>query len=227
MELFAGVRVFSMGAIALRLLGALVCGLMVGLDREMRNKRAGLKTHVIVCVGAALCMIVSECVILGREDITTDATRIAANVVTGVGFLCAATLINRGNGSLHGLTTAAGLWTTAVIGLACGSGWLEVGLLTSAILLVVFAVLGRVDASIDQVKRGFDLYAELVDYEALPQLLDLLHKRGVRFSGLTVSKSPVGTAIVQLSAITQHLREKEPLAESLRALPCVRYLEMF
>lgn len=227
MELFAGVRVFSMGAVALRLLGALVCGLMVGLDREMRNKRAGLKTHVIVCVGAALCMIVSECVILGREDITTDATRIAANVVTGVGFLCAATLINRGNGSLHGLTTAAGLWTTAVIGLACGSGWIEVGLLTSAILLVVFAVLGRVDASIDQVKRGFDLYAELVDYEALPQLLDLLHERGVRFSGLTVSKSPVGTAIVQLSATTQHLREKEPLAESLRALPCVRYLEMF
>lgn len=227
MELFAGVRVFSMGAVALRLLGALVCGLMVGLDREMRNKRAGLKTHVIVCVGAALCMIVSECVILGREDITTDATRIAANVVTGVGFLCAATLINRGNGSLHGLTTAAGLWTTAVIGLACGSGWIEVGLLTSAILLLVFAVLGRVDASIDQVKRGFDLYAELVDYEALPQLLDLLHERGVRFSGLTVSKSPVGTAIVQLSATTQHLREKEPLAESLRALPCVRYLEMF
>ena len=227
MEFFAGVRVFSMGAVALRLLGALVCGLMVGLDREMRNKRAGLKTHVIVCVGAALCMIVSECVILGREDITTDATRIAANVVTGVGFLCAATLINRGNGSLHGLTTAAGLWTTAVIGLACGSGWIEVGLLTSTILLVVFAVLGRVDASIDQVKRGFDLYAELVDYEALPQLLDLLHERGVRFSGLTVSKSPVGTAIVQLSATTQHLREKEPLAESLRALPCVRYLEMF
>lgn len=227
MELFVGVRVFSMGAVALRLLGALVCGLMVGLDREMRNKRAGLKTHVIVCVGAALCMIVSECVILGREDITTDATRIAANVVTGVGFLCAATLINRGNGSLHGLTTAAGLWTTAVIGLACGSGWIEVGLLTSAILLLVFAVLGRVDASIDQVKRGFDLYAELVDYEALPQLLDLLHERGVRFSGLTVSKSPVGTAIVQLSATTQHLREKEPLAESLRALPCVRYLEMF
>lgn len=227
MEFFAGVRVFSMGSLALRLLGALVCGLMVGLDREMRNKRAGLKTHVIVCVGAALCMIVSECVILGREDITTDATRIAANVVTGVGFLCAATLINRGNGSLHGLTTAAGLWTTAVIGLACGSGWIEVGLLTSAILLVVFAVLGRVDASIDQVKRGFDLYAELVDYEALPQLLDLLHERGVRFSGLAVSKSPVGTAIVQLSATTQHLREKEPLAESLRALPCVRYLEMF
>ena len=120
MELFAGLRTFSFGAIVLRLLGALLCGAMVGVDREMRNKKAGLKTHVLVCLGAALCVIVSECIILGREGVTTDATRVAANVVTGVGFLCAATLMTRGNGSLHGLTTAAGLWTTAVIGLACG-----------------------------------------------------------------------------------------------------------
>ncbi len=143
MELFAGLRTFTFGAIALRLLGALLCGAMVGVDREMRNKKAGLKTHTLVCLGAALCMIVSECIILGREGVTTDATRIAANVVTGVGFLCAASLITRGNGSLHGLTTAAGLWTTAVIGLACGSGWLEVGLLAAFIVLIVFAAFGR------------------------------------------------------------------------------------
>ena len=125
MELFAGVRTFGMGAIALRLLGALLCGAMIGLDREMRSKRAGLKTHVLVCLGASLCVIVSECIILGREGVTTDATRVAANVVTGVGFLCAASLMTKGNGSIHGLTTAAGLWTTAVIGLACGAGWVE------------------------------------------------------------------------------------------------------
>ena len=227
MELFAGLRTFSFGAIALRLLGALLCGAMVGTDREMRNKKAGLKTHVLVCLGAALCMIVSESIILGREGVTTDATRIAANVVTGVGFLCAASLITRGNGSLHGLTTAAGLWTTAVIGLACGSGWLEVGLLAALIVLFVFAVLGRVDAYLTGISRGFDLYAELSDYDGLPELLDMLHDRNVTFSALTVSKSPVGTAIVQLTATTQHLGEKRGLAESLRALDCVRYLEMF
>lgn len=227
MELFVSLRVFGFGSIVLRLLGALVCGAMVGVDREMRNKKAGLKTHVLVCLGAALCMVVSECVILGREGVTTDATRVAANVVTGVGFLCAATLWSRGNGSLHGLTTAAGLWTTAIIGLACGAGWIEVGLLAAVIVLIVFAVLGRADAYIDQISRGFDLYAELLDYEDVPRLLDVLHARDVRFSGLQVSKSPVGTAIVQLSAFTPHLGEKESLAQSLRALEYVRYLEMF
>lgn len=227
MDLFAGLRVFGFESIVLRLLGALFCGAMVGVDREMRNKKAGLKTHVLVCLGAALCVIVSECVILGREGVTTDATRVAANVVTGVGFLCAATLWTRGNGSLHGLTTAAGLWTTAIIGLACGAGWLEVGLLAAVIVLVVFAVLGRADAYIERISRGFDLYAEIVDYEAVPRLLDVLHAHGVRFSGLQVSKSPVGTAVVQLSAVTPHLGEKESLAQSLRELECVRYLEMF
>ncbi|MBR1828668.1 MAG: MgtC/SapB family protein [Atopobiaceae bacterium] len=227
MELFAGLRTFSFGAIALRLVGALVCGAAVGLDREMRNKKAGLKTHVLVCLGAALCMIVSECIILGREGVTTDATRIAANVVTGVGFLCAATLMTRGNGSLHGLTTAAGLWSTAVIGLACGTGWVEVGLLASVIILLVFAVLGRVDAYISRISRGFDLYAELVGYEEVPQLLDVLHENEVHFSDLHVSKSPVGSVVVQLCATTQHLGEKEALAEKLRSLDCVRYLETF
>ena len=227
MGIFAGLRTFTFGSIALRMLGALLCGTMVGIDREMRNKKAGLKTHVLVCLGAALCMIVSECIILGREGVTTDATRIAANVVTGVGFLCAASLVTRGNGSLHGLTTAAGLWTTAVIGLACGSGWLEVGLLTALIVLFVFAVFGRLDAYLTGISRGFDLYVEVIDYENLPKLLDVLHTHDVTFSGLTVSKSPVGTAIVQLSATTRHLGEKEGLSKSLRALDCVRYLEMF
>ncbi|MBP3893952.1 MAG: MgtC/SapB family protein [Atopobiaceae bacterium] len=227
MELFAGLRTFSMGAIALRLLGALLCGSMVGLDREMRNKKAGLKTHVLVCIGASLCMIVSECIILGRDGVTTDATRIAANVVTGVGFLCAATLMTRGNGSLHGLTTAAGLWSTAVIGLACGTGWLEVGLLAATLILLVFALFGPADDYIEHISRGFDLYAEVVDYEHVSTVLDTLHDCDVRFSGLQVSKSPVGTIIVQLTAITQHLGEKEGIAESLRALDCVRYLEMF
>ena len=216
-----------MGAISLRLLGALLCGSMVGFDREMRNKKAGLKTHVLVCMGAALCMIVSECIILGREGVTTDATRIAANVVTGVGFLCAATLITRGDGSLHGLTTAAGLWSTAVIGLACGTGWVEVGLIVSVMILLVFSVLGRVDAFIERVSRGFDLYAELTDHEQVPAFLDILHSRNVHFSSLQVTKSPVGTTIVQFNAMTPHMGEKEQLAEDLRNLDFVRYLEIF
>lgn len=227
MELFAALRVFSFGAITLRLLGALLCGALVGFDREIRNKTAGIKTHVLVCLGASLCMIVAECIILGRTDVTTDATRIAANVVTGVGFLCAASLITRRNGSRHGLTTAAGLWTTSAIGLACGAGWVEVGLLVSVIVLFVFSVFGRIDAYLTKISRGFELYAELRDYDDVPRLLGMMHDSGVTLSDLHVTKSPVGSTVVQVVATTQHLGEKEPLVRRLRTLEGVYYLEMF
>jgi putative Mg2+ transporter-C (MgtC) family protein len=226
MELFEGLRTFGFSAIALRLLSAVLCGAMVGVDREMRNKKAGLKTHVLVSLGAALCMIVSECVIVGREEITTDATRIAANVITGVGFLCAASLVTRKNGSKHGLTTAAGLWTTAVIGLSCGCGWVEVGLLASVIVLLVFALLGRVDAYITKISRGFDLYAEVDGFDQVPHLLTELSAHRVQFSDLDVSKSSTGTAIVRLVCVTEHLKEKQQVADDLRALDYVRLLEL-
>lgn len=72
MELFAYMRTFSLGAVTLRLISAVICGSLIGLDREMRNKRAGLKTHTLVCLGAALCVIVSESINLGRTGVTTD-----------------------------------------------------------------------------------------------------------------------------------------------------------
>ena len=226
MELFEGLRTFGFTSIALRLLSAVLCGAMVGFDREMRNKKAGLKTHVLVCLGASLCMIVSECIILGREGITTDATRIAANVVTGVGFLCAATLITRRNGSKHGLTTAAGLWTTSVIGLACGCGWVEVGLLAAVIILLVFSVFGRVDAYITNISRGFELFAELDDFDQVPHFLSELHAHGVQFSDLDVSMSSTGTAIVRLVCLTSRLGEKQQVVEDLCAQSYVRILEL-
>lgn len=226
MELFEGLRSFGLMPITLRLLGAVCAGAMVGIDREMRSKKAGLKTHVLVCLGAALCVIVSECIVLGRPDITTDATRIAANVVTGVGFLCAATLFTKRNGSLHGLTTAAGLWTTAAIGLACGAGWLEVGLIAAIIVLLVFSILGRVDAWLTGISRGFGLYAMLDGYDQVPRLLGVLHAHHVHFSDLDVSAGPQGSCIVRLSAITQRLGQKAEVARDLNALDFVDFIEL-
>lgn len=229
MELFELCRQFSMTAIVLRLVFAMLCGVAVGFEREIRNKRAGLKTHTLVCLGAALCVIVSECIALGREGITTDATRIAANVVTGVGFLCAATLMVRANGDVRGLTTAAGLWAVAIIGLACGAGWIEVGMLGVAAILFTFIVLQRVDGWIEKFSRGFDLYAELKEGDdSVEQLLSALHGYNVRFGDFTISPSAAGKGVsVRLSATVEHFGEKEDVIGELRALPCVRYIETF
>ena len=122
----------------MRLSIAFVLGAIVGLDRTYRAKDAGFRTHILVCVGSALMMIISQ---YGFEDIvSTDTTRydparIAAQVVSGIGFIGAGTIILQKH-IVRGLTTAAGLWATAGIGLAVGSGMYAIGIVTTVLTLL-------------------------------------------------------------------------------------------
>ena len=122
----------------LRIVLATGCGALIGIDREYRTKAAGFRTHVLVALGSALCMVVS---MYGFEEVrrlsgaSFDPSRIASQVVTGIGFIGAGTILFQKN-SVRGLTTAAGLWVTAAIGLACGAGlyWIA-GVATLLVLL--------------------------------------------------------------------------------------------
>jgi putative Mg2+ transporter-C (MgtC) family protein len=105
--------------VALRLLAAAVLGGAIGFERELRERGAGLRTHTVVCVGSALFTLVSA---YGFEGSRTDPTRIAAQIVSGIGFLGAGAIIRQGL-SVRGLTTAATLWLVAAIGMAAGAGW--------------------------------------------------------------------------------------------------------
>ena len=108
----------------LRIFVAAVLGGAIGLEREYREKAAGFRTHFLVALGSALLMIVSAYGFenaLASPEHRLDVSRIAAQVVTGIGFIGAGTIIFQKN-TIHGLTTAAGIWVTAAIGLACGGG---------------------------------------------------------------------------------------------------------
>lgn len=135
----------------LRLAVACLCGACVGFERSRRFKDAGVRTHVMVTLGAALIMIVSK---YGFQDIPAlemmkvDASRVASNVVTGVGFLGAGVIFFKGT-SIKGLTTAAGIWTTAGIGLALGSGMYFVGIASAVIMIIAQFFLHRVLKSVD------------------------------------------------------------------------------
>ena len=116
------------GIVALRLFLALVCGAIIGFERKKRSKKAGIRTHCLVCLGAAIFAVVSK---YGFIDLLTpqndaDIARVAANVVTGVSFLGAGVIFLR-NRSVSGLTTAAGIWTVSAVGLAIGCGLYAVG----------------------------------------------------------------------------------------------------
>lgn len=137
----------SMYHVMLRLVLALVLGGCIGLEREKRSQAAGLRTHMLVSLGSALVMLIS---VYGFPDLsgdnkaTVDVARIAAQVVSGVGFLGAGTIIRNGT-SVKGLTTAASLWVSAAIGLACGSGFISAALFGCGLSLVALWVLNKYD----------------------------------------------------------------------------------
>jgi len=130
--------------IIIRLLLASLFGALIGLERERKDWTAGMRTHMMVCVGSSLIMIVSAfgfSDILGTENVNLDPSRVAAQVVSGIGFIGAGTIMFMKQGTIRGLTTAAGLWTVAAIGLATGGGmYFAAGAATTVALIILWAM---------------------------------------------------------------------------------------
>ncbi len=125
--------------VTIRLVVALLLGGIIGIEREFRAKDAGFRTHFLVSVGSALFCVVSQ---YGFGEELKDASRVAAQVVSGIGFLGAGTIIFQKN-VIRGLTTAAGLWVTAAIGLACGTGMLLIATVSTALVLIGLEVINE------------------------------------------------------------------------------------
>ena len=123
-------------SVCLRMVLSCLCGAAVGLERSAKNRPAGFRTHILVCLCASVASLTGLYLYLELE-IPADATRIAAQVISGLGFIGAGTIIVTQNLDIKGLTTAAGLWVTGIIGLAVGAGFYEGGILTTALVLLI------------------------------------------------------------------------------------------
>ena len=140
----------------LRLVLAAILGGLVGYERESHSKEAGFRTHILVALGSALIMMVSQYGFFEviQTNIKVDPSRIAAQVVSGVGFLGAGVIFKE-NGSIKGLSTAAGLWCVAALGLSIGCGLYTLAILATVLILIVFEILSRIS------KKFYNLYIEL------------------------------------------------------------------
>jgi putative Mg2+ transporter-C (MgtC) family protein len=125
---------------------AAVLGAVVGLERALSGKAAGLRTNLLICLGAAVFTIISREMAQSAED---SVTRIAAQIVTGVGFLGAGAII-QDRGGIHGLTTAATIWLVASIGMACGARYYQLAILSTFITVIVLVGLGRLSGRLDR-----------------------------------------------------------------------------
>lgn len=184
--------------IALRLGLAVFLGGVVGFERERHNRPAGFRTHILVCVGSALVMLVSAYGFTGDLAYLgdgVDPSRIAAQVVTGVGFLGAGTILRHGN-TITGLTTAASLWVVSGIGLAAGIGFYIGAVLTTFMVLASLIVLRSMEASFARMKRLRRLWIRGIDQPGLiGRLGSVMGEMGININKVELSESEYDEAI--------------------------------
>ena len=177
----------------IRLLLALICGFSLGYERERHGVSAGLRTNMLVCLGSALIMIISKFFIfktdeaMGNVAMTFDPTRIAAQIVTGVGFLGAGVIL-KDKGSIRGLTTAATLWFNAGVGMALGAGMIFIPLFCTAMGLTALTVLKRFQK---RIRRDTFRVLTVTCQESerpLESLLAFFSERGLTLESLNLDK---------------------------------------
>lgn len=174
-------------SVFVRLAFAVVCGGLIGIERERKRRPAGFRTHILICLGAAMTTLTSQYLVLNLH-LYTDMARLGAQVIAGIGFIGAGTIIVTKRRQVKGLTTAAGLWASAIIGLCCGAGFVEGAILAAIIILVAEVFFAQLEYFIFSSTRAFNLYIEYTENGKLGKIVDIVKKSGVYILDLEVTK---------------------------------------
>lgn len=174
-------------SIIFRLVLATLFSGIIGIERGAKKRPAGFRTHILVCIGATLVMLTSQYMV-DVLKVQTDATRLGAQVISGIGFLGAGTIIVIGRNQVKGLTTAAGLWACACMGLAIGIGFYEGAIISCIFLYGVMTGLHRFDQYVQEHSRIIEVYLELENMRALSRFIEYVKSQGTKVSNLEIQR---------------------------------------
>ena len=213
-------------AVALRIVVAAILGGVMGLERGLKNRAAGLRTYMLVCVGSCLIMLTNQYVYQIYQF--GDPVRMGAQVISGIGFLGAGTIIVTRRHQIKGLTTAAGLWASAGVGLAVGIGFYEGAVAGAFTVLVVMTFLQRMDNKMHSRTRALDIYFELSNKVSLGDLLRQI--RSQEFEICDVQKEPNmdlenGIRAYTATLKTKKRRPQDETLEKIMAIDGIVYAE--
>ena len=220
------IREITVAAIAFRVLLSILLGGAVGLERGLKNRPAGLRTYMLVCMGSCLIMMTNQYVI--QVYGTGDPVRMGAQVVSGIGFLGAGTIVVTKRNQIKGLTTAAGLWASAAAGLAIGIGFYEAALIGGGAIFLVLTALQRWDNRMHRNSKMIDIYAELESGVLLGTFMQEIRKLDLEISNLQMDHD--GTVDGENRSFIMTLksprkRNHQELSLLIRKIPGVTYLE--
>ena len=214
-------------AIALRIFAAVILGGLIGLERGLKNRAAGLRTHMLVCVGACLIMVTNQ--FIYQTTGTGDPVRMGAQVISGIGFLGAGTIMVTRRHQVKGLTTAAGLWTAAGVGLALGIGFYEAAAIGSLAVFIVMTLMQKMDNRVHRKTKDFDLFVELTPALSFGNFLKEMRKLEIEVA--EVQKEPStdaesGNRAYLLAMHTKDRRLHMDVLEEIQAIEGVSYTEI-
>lgn len=173
-EFFDFLTEFNAVTVVIRVVLAALAGALVGLEREFHGRAAGMRTHMMVALGAALAAMIGLFTVK-ELGFSSDPLRVGAQVISGVGFLGAGTILLRGGGSrITGLTTAAGLWTAASIGLAVGIGFYVGAFMTVVAAMLTFTLITSLEHFLNRKRQRMAIYLELENVDAVAPMLEML-----------------------------------------------------
>lgn len=220
------IREVTYAAIVIRILAAFLLGGIIGMERGMKNRPAGLRTYMLVCVGSCLIMLTNQ--YINQVYQTGDPVRMGAQVVSGIGFLGAGTIVVTRRNQIRGLTTAAGLWAAAAVGLAIGIGFYEAAALGGVAVYVVLTVIHRWDDRMHQNSKIMEIYVELSSSVTLGSFIRGIRSLELEIDNLQLDHTEPADDGIRSFVVTLKSRIKrdhELLLTSIRAVEGVVYLE--
>lgn len=203
-------REFNTVSVIVRMLLAVICGGFIGVEREHKRRPAGFRTHTLVCLGAAMTTLTSQFLLTNGWN--TDPARLGAQVVAGIGFIGAGTIIVTRRRQVKGLTTAAGLWVSAIIGLAIGTGFYEAAVIATVFVLVAEILLSKIEWFISSKAKNVNIYIEYTETESIAEIAEEIKKLGVGIQDIEITRAraaegPMMSAIFALQLGNKTKRE--------------------
>ena len=178
--------------ILIRMCLSILCGALIGMERVQKRRPAGLRTHMLICLGASMTTLTSQYLLLNL-GLHTDPARLGAQVIAGIGFIGAGTIIITKRRQVKGLTTAAGLWTAAVVGLCAGAGFYEGVVVTTVVVIIAELIFSKIEYFVFAHARAFNMYVEYTEGGNLGKIVDTIKKKGGFIMDLEITKSAAET----------------------------------
>ena len=214
---------FNMVSVAVRIFLAIIIGGLIGIERGKQGRAAGMRTHILVCLGSALTVMIGFYV-NQKLGLSTDPMRVSAQVVSGIGFLGVGTILLKGRFQITGLTTAACVWATATIGLALGAGFYEGAILAFAAIFLTVTLLHKFEYKLGKHQRRFGMYVEINSDKSIRKIIDFL-EINYGASGLQVTSPRSGiSGNVGIEANISNRKNENPPSKISKELEVLEYV---